>query len=41
LVHHLFGDRRAKGFEDGTPDFHPRAEGGQESFRIFINPGFK
>ena len=33
-----FGDPRAKSFEDGAPDFHPRAIGGQDSFRIFINP---
>jgi hypothetical protein len=35
-----FGDPRAKSFEDGAPDFHPRADGGQSSFRIFINPEF-
>ena len=34
-----YGDAKAKGFEDGSPDRHPRASGGQDSFRIFINPG--
>jgi hypothetical protein len=34
------GDPKAKSFEDGSPDRHPRAIGGQDSFRIFINPEF-
>jgi hypothetical protein len=36
-----FGDVKAKGYEDGTPERHPRAVGCQDCFRIFINPDFK
>jgi uncharacterized protein (UPF0333 family) len=36
-----YGDPKAKGPEDGSPDRHPRAENGQDSFRIFINPEFQ
>jgi hypothetical protein len=32
-----YGHPKAKGFEDGGPEYHPRARGGRNSFRIFIN----
>lgn len=36
-----YGHPEAKGFEEGTPENHPRitpATGGNTNFRIFINP---
>ena len=34
-----YGHPKAKGFDDGGPEFHPRAEtGSKNNFRIFINP---
>jgi hypothetical protein len=32
-----YGHPKAKGFDDGGPEFHPRARSGRNSFRIFIN----
>ncbi len=35
-----YGHPKAKGYDDGGPEFHPRAtSGGNNNFRIFINPG--
>lgn len=37
-----YGHPKAKGYDDGGPAFHPRIEGGGENnFRIFINPEFQ
>ena len=36
-----FGHTGAKGYEDGGPINHPRIDGGENNFRIFINPYFK
>ena len=36
-----YGHPKAKGFEDGAPENHPRAVGGENNFRIFINPAVK
>ncbi len=33
-----YGHPKAKGFDDGGPKNHPRAEGGDGNFRIFLNP---
>jgi Flp pilus assembly pilin Flp len=33
-----FGHTQAKGFDDGGPKFHPRADGGENNFRLFLNP---
>ncbi len=33
-----YGHAKAKGFEDGGPENHPRAREGVNSFRLFINP---
>ncbi len=32
-----YGHPKAKGYDDGGPEFHPRARSGRNSFRIFIN----
>ena len=34
-----YGHTKAKGYEDGGPENHPRAVGGRGNFRIFISPG--
>jgi hypothetical protein len=34
-----FGHPKAKGFDNGGPEYHPRAIGGNNNFRIFFNPG--
>jgi hypothetical protein len=35
-----YGHPKAKGYDDGGPEFHPRAtDRGNNNFRIFINPG--
>ncbi len=36
-----FGHPQAKGFDNGGPVYHPRAEKGEKSFRIFLNPEAK
>ncbi|MGK5082903.1 hypothetical protein WDW37_06330 [Bdellovibrionota bacterium FG-1] len=36
-----YGDPKAQGFDDGTPKRHPRIQGCEECFRVFINPRFK
>lgn len=33
-----YGHTKAKGFDDGGPKYHPRAYGGENNFRIFLNP---
>jgi hypothetical protein len=33
-----FGHPKAKGYDNGGPEYHPRALGGQNNFRIFFNP---
>jgi hypothetical protein len=34
-----YGNSKAKGYEDGTPELHPRIEDPRDNnFRIFINP---
>jgi hypothetical protein len=35
-----YGHPQAKGYDDGGPEYHPRATAtGANNFRIFINPG--
>lgn len=34
-----FGDTKAAGFDSDTPKRHPRIDGCEECFRLFINPG--
>jgi uncharacterized protein (UPF0333 family) len=34
-----YGNVKAKGYDDGGPENHPRAVGGRGNFRIFISPG--
>jgi hypothetical protein len=34
------GDIKAKDFDNGGPERHPRVTKGKENFRIFINPDF-
>ena len=35
-----YGHPKAKGWDDGGPEYHPRAtDKGSNNFRIFINPG--
>jgi len=34
-----YGHPDARGLEDGGPKNHPRATGGENSFRLFMNPG--
>jgi hypothetical protein len=35
-----YGHPKAKGWDDGGPEYHPRAtDKGNNNFRIFINPG--
>jgi hypothetical protein len=34
-----YGHVKAKGYDDGGPENHPRAIGGRGNFRIFISPG--
>jgi hypothetical protein len=35
-----YGHPKAKGYDDGGPQYHPRAtDKGGNNFRIFINPG--
>jgi hypothetical protein len=36
-----YGHPKAKGPEDGAPEFHPRDTSGGTNFRIFINPGLQ
>lgn len=36
-----YGHPKAKGFDDGAPEYHPRVVGGTNNFRIFINQGKK
>ena len=37
-----YGHTRAKGYDDGGPENHPRATGGgTNNFRIFLNPEIK
>lgn len=33
-----YGHVKAKGFDDGGPENHPRASGGNNNFRLFLNP---
>ncbi|MBI2712238.1 MAG: hypothetical protein HYX41_05175 [Bdellovibrio sp.] len=33
-----YGDTRAKGFDEGSPRYHPRVVGGEGNLRIFILP---
>lgn len=33
-----YGHTLAKGYDDGGPSHHPRADGGDNDFRIFLNP---
>lgn len=35
-----FGHPKAKGYDNGGPEFHPRVSspGGQNNFRLFLNP---
>jgi Flp pilus assembly pilin Flp len=33
-----YGHPKAKGYKNGGPEFHPRANGGQNNFRLFFNP---
>lgn len=33
-----FGHPKARGFEDGAPELHPRVQTGKDNFRLFINP---
>jgi len=33
-----YGHPKAKGYDNGGPTYHPRAEGGENNFRIFFNP---
>lgn len=35
---YTYGHPKAKGFDDGGPELHPRAIGGK-NLRIFFNPG--
>ncbi len=35
---YCYGHPKAKGFDDGGPQYHPRAESGEGSFRLFVNP---
>ncbi len=32
------GHVKGKGYEDGGPEYHPRARAGGTNFRLFINP---
>src|SRR4051794_33120519 len=34
-----YGHPKAKGYDNGGPSYHPRAEGGENNFRLFFNPG--
>lgn len=36
-----YGHPKAKGFENGSPEYHPLARGGSTNFRVFFNPGRK
>jgi hypothetical protein len=36
-----FGDPKAAGFDDGDPKRHPRIQGCEDCFRLFINPEVK
>lgn len=33
-----YGHPKARGFEEGSPQYHPRITRGNNNFRIFINP---
>ena len=33
-----YGDPRAKGYDEGSPTYHPRVVGGQGNLRIFSLP---
>ncbi len=38
-----YGNVQAKGYEDGGPSYHPRADtdGSNNNFRLFFNPDFQ
>lgn len=33
-----YGHPKAKGMDEGEPQYHPRLESGDTSFRLFMNP---
>jgi hypothetical protein len=33
-----YGHPKARGFDEGTPEYHPRINAGGTNFRIFLNP---
>ncbi len=34
-----YGHPKAKGYDEGSPDYHPRVDdGGNNNFRLFLNP---